>query len=76
MHVGFGVWQFILDMFLPAAKPAGIWITFGLPSIRLVEAFRGQRSMASMVIEVTELNSDVKFDLPGTLGDRWDHVKF
>ena len=31
----------------------------------LIEAFRGQRSMATQVIEVTEFNFDVRNDLRG-----------
>ena len=49
--------------FLPAAKPAGSLHDKWTPVKELMKAFRSQRDMGSLVIEVTELNSEVRRDL-------------
>ena len=54
--------------FLPAAKPAGQWMTIGLlsnMSKKVLESFRSQGSLVTWVIEVTEFNSEVVCDLRG-----------
>ena len=49
--------------FLPAATPAGSLHDKWTPVKELMKAFRSQRDMGSLVIEVTELNSEVRRDL-------------
>ena len=43
------------------------WITFGLPDILEIVAYRGQRTTESYVIKVPELISEVGLDLGGRL---------
>ena len=58
----------MLSAFLPAAKPrrsmGHVW-----PPYKILEivAIRGQKSMVTYVIEVTELNFEVRYDLRGCL---------
>ena len=53
--------------FLPAAKPAGQWITIGLPDILEILRDRDQRNTGRYVNEVLELISEVRTDLRGRL---------
>ena len=57
--------------FLPAAKPrrsmGHVWPSSSPYNILEIVAIRGQKSMVTYVIEVTELNFEVRSDLRGRL---------
>ena len=57
----------ILPSFLPAAKPAGQWMTIGVLDILEILRDRDNRNTGAYVFEVTELISEVSLNLRGRL---------
>ena len=58
----------LVSLFLPAAKPRrSMGHVCPPPEILEIVAIRGQKSMVTCVIEVTELNFEVRCDLRGRL---------
>ena len=53
--------------FLPAAKPAGQWMTIGVLDILEILRDRDHRNTGPYIFEVTELISEVSIDLRGHL---------
>ena len=67
--VNFDLASDLID-FLPAAKHAGLYVNFVLPSFlpgnkRLFHAFWGQKGTGTRVIEATEFRIEVRSDLRG-----------
>ena len=64
----YGVYQNSDNSFYErAVARQSLWIIIGCCVNHLREAFTGQRSMGTWVIEVTEFNFKVSFDLQGHL---------
>ena len=56
--------HFIVSLFLPAAKPAGQWMTISLHvALSDLRHFRGKIDTGALVIEVTDFKSEVRCDL-------------